>query len=179
VTLIQRLILFLGYPTYSLTVTLMSLLIFSGIGAYLSGRYEHLRDRVVPILFGALALLTVFYLFGLTPLTDAVLSASLAVRIIVAFLVTAPLGVCLGTFMPMGISAVAGLTESRREYVAWGWAVNGFASVAGSVLSTILAMTFGFKIVLVLALVIYAIALLALRSLLATKTGPAEARSIA
>ena len=39
ITLIQRLTLFLGYPTYSLTVTLGSILIFTGIGALLSGRY--------------------------------------------------------------------------------------------------------------------------------------------
>ena len=40
ITLIQRLTLFLGYPTYSLTVTLMSLLVFVGIGALLSGRIQ-------------------------------------------------------------------------------------------------------------------------------------------
>ncbi len=40
VTLIQRLTLFLGYPTYSLTVTLMSILIFTGIGALLSDRWK-------------------------------------------------------------------------------------------------------------------------------------------
>jgi hypothetical protein len=175
VTLIQRLVLYLGYPTYSLTVTLMSLLLFSGLGAYLSSRYEHLRDRVIPVLFGALAILTAFYLFGLEPLTDATIGASLAIRVVIAFLVIAPLGLCLGTFMPIGIGAVAGLTESRREYVAWGWAVNGFASVAGAVLSTILAMTFGFNLVLVLALAIYGVALLALRSLLRTGSGtPAQ-----
>ncbi len=33
ITLIQLLVLFLGYPTYSLTVTLMSILIFTGVGA--------------------------------------------------------------------------------------------------------------------------------------------------
>ena len=78
----------------------------------------------------------------------------------------APLGVCLGFFMPLGLGAVAGLTRFPREYVAWGWAVNGFASVVGAVLSTILAMTFGFRVVLFLALLAYAIAILALRGLL-------------
>jgi hypothetical protein len=68
--------------------------------------------------------------------------------------------------MPLGLGAVAGLTRFPREYVAWGWAVNGFASVVGAVLSTILAMTFGFRVVLFLALLAYAIAILALRGLL-------------
>ena len=43
ITLIQRLTLFLGYPTYSLTVTLASILIFTGVGALLSGRHKHRR----------------------------------------------------------------------------------------------------------------------------------------
>ena len=38
ITLIQKLILFLGYPTYSLTVTLASVLLFTGVGALISGR---------------------------------------------------------------------------------------------------------------------------------------------
>ncbi|MEL7206933.1 MAG: hypothetical protein AAGK32_01650, partial [Actinomycetota bacterium] len=86
-------------------------------------------------------------------------------------LVLAPLGLCLGTFMPVGLGAVAGLSDHREEYVAWSWAVNGFFSVIGSVLTTILAMTFGFDTVLVVALVTYLIALGALYRLL----GPAPA----
>ena len=57
------------------------------------------------------------------------------------------------------------------EYVAWGWAVNGFSSVIGAVLTTILAMTFGFNVVLGLALLAYLIAIVTLRVLL---KGPAS-----
>ena len=38
ITLIQRLTLFLGYPTYSLTVVLFSFLFFAGLGSRWSGR---------------------------------------------------------------------------------------------------------------------------------------------
>jgi hypothetical protein len=164
ITLIQRLVLFLGYPTYSLTVTLASILIFTGVGALLSGRYR--PHRVVPGLLSGIVVLTLFYAFGLPRLTDALLDWPLAGRVLFAFLVLAPLGICLGTFMPLGLGAVARLTEFSREYVAWGWAVNGFASVIGAVLSTILAMTFGFRTVLFVALAIYLVALAVLRSLL-------------
>ena len=170
ITLIQLLVLFLGYPTYSLTVTLMSILIFTGVGAYLTGRYKHRQSRVVPMLLGVLALLTLFYLFGLPPLTSAAISLPLAVRVPIAFLVLAPLGLCLGAFMPLGLGAVAGITEFPREYVAWGWAVNGFASVIGAVLTTILAMSYGFRVVLVIALLCYVVAVLALRGLTGTKS---------
>ena len=166
VTLIQRLTLFLGYPTYSLTVTLMSILIFTGIGALLSERWKRHPRRVLPWLLVAIVLLTVFYEWGLPPLTDALLALPLAARVPIAFVFLAPLGLCLGTFMPLGLGAVADLTEHKVEYVAWGWAVNGFASVVGAVLSTILAMSFGFRTVLLVALGIYLVALLVLRGLL-------------
>jgi spermidine synthase len=166
ITLIQRLVLFLGYPTYSLTVTLASILIFTGVGALLTGRYGHRPGRVVPFLFAALAALTVFYQFGLPALTDALLGWPLSGRVVIAFVMLAPLGICLGAFMPLGLGAVSRLTEYSRQYVAWGWAVNGFASVVGAVLTTILAMAFGFRVVLFLAVAVYAIAVLALRGLL-------------
>ena len=57
--------LFLGYPTYSLTVTLASLLIFTGVGALLSQRYASrvaLGGRSLAI---AIVVLTAFYLFAL------------------------------------------------------------------------------------------------------------------
>src|SRR4029453_9056086 len=89
--------------------------------------------------------LTLFYRFGLDALTDSLQSASLGVRVLVAVLVLAPLGVCLGMFIPLGLRLVAGLTDHSEQYTAWGWAVNGFFSVIGSVLTTILSMTFGFR----------------------------------
>ncbi len=173
ITLIQRLTLFLGYPTYSLTVTLASLLIFTGVGALLSGRVKDRVSQAVKWLLGAIVVLTAFYLVALPALTDALLGWSLAPRVLVAFVVLAPLGICLGMFMPLGIGAVASLTPHQNEYVAWGWAVNGFASVIGSVLTTILAMAFGFHTVLVLALVVYAVALLTLRGLVRPLPAPA------
>jgi hypothetical protein len=150
----------------------MSLLIFTGIGALLSGRYDiavrERPNRVLAALLGVITLLTVFYEFALVPMNNALLGLPLAARVPIAFVVLAPLGLCLGAFMPIGLGVVARITTFPREYVAWGWAVNGFSSVIGSVLSTILAMSFGFRVVLVFALLAYVVALAALRGLLGT-----------
>ncbi len=166
IALIQKLVLYLGYPTYSLTVTLMSLLIFTGIGSLLSDRYTARPARTMGILLAALALLTVCLLFGTGPLFHATLPWPILTRAIIAGVAIAPLGIVLGAFMPLGLTAVAGITRHKDEYVAWGWAVNGFASVVGSVSTTILSMSFGFSTVLLLALASYCIAstgLIALR----------------
>jgi hypothetical protein len=166
ITLIQKLTLFLGYPTYSLTVTLASILVFTGVGALLSDRLAPRTWRASFPLLGALGALTVLYVVGLPAITDGLFELPLAARIVLAFVLLAPLGVCLGMFMPLGLTAVSRLTPHSREYVAWGWAVNGFASVVGAVLTTLLAMSFGFTAVLGFGLVVYAVAILALRGLL-------------
>jgi hypothetical protein len=176
ITLIQRLVLFLGYPTYSLTVTLSSLLVFVGLGSLASRNLEP-TGRTLAIAGALIAALTAYYLFGLTPTTHAFLDLALGLRIAIAFLLLAPLGLCLGVFMPLGIRALAHLTDLASEYVAWGWALNGFASVVGSVLATMLAMTYGFQTVLLLALGAYVVALLALRAPAAVRGAGAGAAS--
>jgi hypothetical protein len=165
ITMIQRLVLFLGYPTYSLTVTLASILVFTGIGALASRRLAAWRRSPLPLILAVLAGLTVFYRFGLDPITESLLSSSLGVRVLVAVLLLAPLGVCLGMFMPLGLATVSRLTDHGDAYAAWGWAINGFFSVIGSVLTTILSMSFGFRAVQLAALAIYAVAVLAFLAL--------------
>lgn len=168
---IQRFVLFLGYPTYSLTVTLASLLIFTAAGALWSQRFRsRIRSALLP-LTAAVVAVAAAYALGLPRITAATLQWPLGLRVVLAFAVLAPLGLCLGMFMPLGISAISSLSVHAREYVAWAWAVNGFASVVGAVLTTIFAMTFGFDVVVGLALVAYLASLVALRSLVA---GPAK-----
>ena len=40
VVLLQKCVLFLGHPAYALTVVLFALLLFSGLGSFLSGRFQ-------------------------------------------------------------------------------------------------------------------------------------------
>ena len=162
VSLIQMLTLLLGYPTYSLSVTLFGLLIFTGIGSLLSERLRWSRARTLQALAGALFLLVAFLQLGLPALIDGIIGAPLAVRVGLAVVVIAPVGLVLGSFMPLGLETVAGLTSHSREYVAWAWALNGFFSVITSIASTILAMSFGFQVVLGLALLIYVVGIAAL-----------------
>jgi hypothetical protein len=158
ITMIQRLVLFLGYPTYSLTVTLATLLVSTGLGALLSRRVAN-PNRAMPWLLGALVVLTLFYEFALDDIMrGSLLSMSLGVRVLFAVAVMTPLGLCLGMFMPFGLLRVGSLTVHGDQYIAWSWAVNGFFAVIGSVLTTMLSMTYGFHAVQFGALVIYAIA---------------------
>ncbi|MDQ1480057.1 MAG: hypothetical protein QOI44_918 [Actinomycetota bacterium] len=173
ITMIQRLVQFLGYPTYSLTVTLATLLVSTGVGALASHRFSHRAGTAVPVVLAVLAVLTLFYEFALPSILDgSLLSTGLPVRIGFAVVVLAPLGVCLGMFMPLGLDRVRSLTEHGEEYVAWAWAVNGFFAVIGSVLTTILSMSLGFRVVQFAALAIYAVAVFAFTRLPAASAAP-------
>ncbi len=162
VTLIQRFTLFLGYPTYSLTVTLFSLLIFTGLGSLFSARYDGYRDRAVLTLLTVIVVMTLLYQFALGPVIEHCIGFGLPLRIVLAVLFMAPLGFCLGAFMPLGIGTIAVASGGSKEFIAWGWAVNGFFSVISSVLTTILSMTIGFRLVQLAAVLIYAIGVFAL-----------------
>jgi lysylphosphatidylglycerol synthetase-like protein (DUF2156 family) len=75
-------------------------------------------------------------------------------------------------FMPLGLDRVRSLTEHGEEYVAWAWAVNGFFAVIGSVLTTILSMALGFRVVQFAALAIYAVAVFAFTRLPTAEPDP-------
>jgi hypothetical protein len=152
ISFVQRFILFLGYPTYSLTVTLFSFLTAAGIGAHLSGRLPEAASRVLPRLAGALTALLLTYLLVLPLVFRAFLAAPLAARVAVTFALCLPLGAVLGMFFPYGIRLIAGFDP---DFVAWAWAVNGCLSVVGSVATIIVAMSWGFDTVILLALGIY------------------------
>ena len=104
--------------------------------------------------------------------TDVFGGSPLPLRVTLTVLFLAPLGLCLGAFMPIGLATVAGTTELQQEYVAWAWGVNGFASVVGSVLTTILSMTFGFNLVMILATATYTVGVAAMWRIPAPKAAP-------
>lgn len=162
VTLIQKLTLLLGYPTYSLTVTLMTVLVFAGVGSMLSGRFAQHRRTTLLVLLAVLFSVTLFYQFAAGSIIVQWITLPLALRITVSVLFVAPLALCLGAFLPIGLTAFSETTDHKAEYIAWCWAMNGFFSVLGSVLSTMLSMTFGFRTVMTLAFIVYCVAFAAI-----------------
>jgi hypothetical protein len=162
VGLIQRMTLFLGYPTHTLSVTLCTVLISTGVGALVSSRRTGSRASIVTPVAIALAGIIFFYCFLLEPVLAMVNTLPFAARVAVAVAVILPLGLCLGTFMPLGLRTIAALSDRPAAHVAWAWAVNGFFSVVGSVLSTMLSMAYGFRVVFLVSGLLYALAITAL-----------------
>jgi spermidine synthase len=158
----EQLTLLLGLPTRSLTVTLFGLLLTTGGGALLSSRYTAAPHRAAGLLLAALLALLSLWHLAEPRAVHSFLERALSLRIFVALILVAPLGLCLGGFVPTGLGAIARVSEHGRELVAWAWAVSAMSSVVGSVLALLVAMLAGFKFLLVASPVIFGAGALAL-----------------
>ena len=155
VVLIQRFVLFLGFPTYALSVVLFSLLLFTGAGAWLSAAWRHPKRTLTVALTLATALM-IGAAFGLQPLLRALIGAPFAGRVAICAALLAPFGLTLGMAMPIGLRRLAALYPAG---VPWAWGINGIASVLGSALGVAIAVVAGFKVATLAAAACYAVAL--------------------
>jgi hypothetical protein len=158
-TVMQALVLFLGEPVLALSAVLASLLVFSGLGSWWAGRDISLAARRAasfpPLLPGAVILLNLMVWEVASRLSPG-LPLPLAGKAALVFVLLAPGGFVMGCFMPLGLAAVG---ARFPRLVPWAWAVNGAASVMGSLLSLVVAMNFGYSWALALGLLCYLLTL--------------------
>jgi hypothetical protein len=153
---LQRLIIFLGNPTYSLSVVLFSLLLSSGIGSATTGKISaaDLASRGARRL---LPLLGLMVLFGLStpPLVRAFAASTTPVRIAVAGLTIFPMGLFMGMAFPLGMK----LANLRApDLTPWLWGVNGATSVCASVIAVAIALYAGITAAFWTGFISYALA---------------------
>jgi hypothetical protein len=111
----------------------------------------------IAIAAGAIAVLALIYVFLLPVLLQNFVGYSDLFKIVLSIVLIAPLAVAMGMPFPLGLERVA---DTAPDFIPWAWGINGFASVVSAVLATLLAIEFGFTLVIVLALILYAVAAL-------------------
>lgn len=157
IAFIQKFVLFLSHPLYAIAVVLCAFLVFAALGGWLAGRFESAHKVTVAVL--AMAALVLLYLAYLPGLFHALIHLPDAVKIFLSVLFIAPLAMCMGVPFPTGMARLA---ETREASIPWAWALNGFASVTGAVLATLLAIHLGFAAVILMAVLTYVVAAAAL-----------------
>ncbi len=155
IVLIQRFVLFLGFPTYALSVVLFSLLLWTGAGSLVAGRVTRPRAALT-VALGTACVLIGASAFLLHPLLAALIDLPFAARVSVTVALLAPVGVALGMAMPHGLTRLAAL---HPRGIAWAWGVNGIASVVASAGAITVAIVAGFPIATLVALACYLAAL--------------------
>jgi len=158
---IQKFILFLSHPLYSVAVVLSSFLVFAGVGsAWSDTAAAMLKARghePIRIAASCIAVLALVYVMVLPVLFDRFIGSSDVLKILLTNVLIAPLAFTMGMPFPLGLKRVADLAP---HFIPWAWGINGFASVVSAVLATLLAIQVGFNAVIVLALVLYGTAAL-------------------
>ena len=154
IPLLQRFILYLGQPAYAFAVVVSSLLVAAGLGSRFLTRRLPLRVAIVVIV-----VLILLYPLLLPYLFDATLWLPFTGRTAITAVVLFPLGLFLGVPFPKGVLLVG---QNAPQLTPWMWAVNGCASVVSAVLAAMIALTWGFSVVLWGAAAAYGLAGLAI-----------------
>jgi hypothetical protein len=149
ISLIQRFVLFLGHPTYALTVVVFLLLLSSGAGSVAARHRITSGAKVLPLL-GLISVFIVGNVVLLPWLLSAAVGLPFAIKLAISALVLAPLGFLMGMPFPTGLRLV--------KTVEWAWALNAAASVLGSVMAMIIAIHFGLTVTLLCAALAYLLA---------------------
>jgi hypothetical protein len=169
IAFIQRFVLFLGHPTYALTVVIFLLMLSSGAGSLMSRRWlVRIELAWMPLALVILALAA--DVFFLPHLLAAWVGLKFGYRLAISGALLAPLGFVMGMPFPTGLRALAadlGLevssgAASETNAVEWAWAMNAAASVLGSVLAMVIAIEFGLTMTLASGAAAYLLALLIL-----------------
>ncbi len=158
VALIQKFVLFLGHPTYALTVVIFALLVSSGIGSFASQKViQSSAARWRAALFGV-AILIGLLAVDVSVLLPKAIQLPLWLKIIVSFVLIFPAGFLMGMPFPVGL---ARLEKWHSPSVRWAWSLNAAASVLGSVGALVCAIYFGLVQTLLIGGALYLAALAA------------------
>jgi hypothetical protein len=169
ISFIQRFVLFLGHPTYALTVVVFLLLLSSGAGSLASRRWLVRTSRGwMPLALIVAALL--LYVFILPGVLNALVGWSFVAKLLVSGVILVPLGFVMGMPFPTGLRALASIpvpefpatvgSPTNQNAVEWAWAMNAASSVLGSVLAMAIAIQFGLNATLTCGAISYLAAML-------------------
>jgi spermidine synthase len=176
IAFIQRFVLFLGHPTYALTVVIFLLMLSSGAGSLMSRRWLPRTEMAwMPLVLVMVALVADVLL--LPRVLTAWVGLGFEYRLAISGLLLAPLGFVMGMPFPTGLRALAvdsvravnggaaGNDINKDNAVEWAWAMNAAASVLGSVLAMVIAIQFGLTVTLACGVAAYLAAFLLLPAL--------------
>ncbi|MGH9377533.1 MAG: hypothetical protein ACRD1I_01915 [Terriglobia bacterium] len=167
ITFIQRLVLFLGNPTYAITVVIFLLLLSSSAGSLASQRW-FTRFEQVRFLLGAIVAALLIEVEALPRLLTSLVGIPFSLKLAVSAAILVPIGFAMGTPFPNGLRQLArgkkaetssGAPPEGPQGIEWAWAMNAGSSVLGSVLAMVIAVHLGLAITLACGAVAYLAAL--------------------
>ncbi len=160
VALVQKFVLFLGHPTYALTVIIFSMLLSSGLGSFFSQRIAGGSSARLPRVLAGVAVLVAVLAFSVAPILGAGVGLPILVKFAMSVLLISPAGFLMGVPFPTGLRR---LEQLHSPSVRWAWSLNAAASVLGSVAAVVLAIYLGLRETMLIGGLMYVGALATLK----------------
>jgi hypothetical protein len=160
--LMQKFSILLGHPIHSLAITLMSIILASGLGSLASDRIATGSTnsiRSLPLVAAGIVALSAF---STQWVVDLSISSPLALRVATVVAFTFPVAFCLGFFFPVGMRLLGAANPAAQS---WMWGLNGALGVMGTLASTMISMTMGIRACLLFGALCYLLLALPMRVL--------------
>lgn len=155
ILLIEKSSFFLGDRTYAFAVVLAGMLVFSGAGSYTANAYLKEPRKGIAWAGAVISLWIILALIFLDRLLLDLLGLPFVVKCIVVLIILMPLSFALGFPFPLGLYLFRG---ERSHFLPWAWSLNGAFSVISTPLANLLAVGFGYRVVLMSSLLLYVVA---------------------
>ncbi|HKV16155.1 MAG TPA: hypothetical protein VJQ81_13985 [Reyranella sp.] len=169
VGMISHFVLALSNATVSASVLITGMLVFSGLGSFVSERYFDRARRVMPRIFLAIFAILALYAFAIDYALDWIGTMPYLLRIALCLLLLLPPAFLMGFPMPTAMTTLSRL--GKDHMFLWAWGVNGCFSVIGAALVPIVATSFGLPTVVLVGAFAYLVALPAFFSVLKPLAG--------
>ncbi len=155
IILIQKFTLYFGNINYAAAAVMCIMLVSSGLGSLMSGKLsKHIIRWFWVMAF--IVVMIIVYSFIMNDLLLMTIGKSILTKIILTIALIAIPSFLMGFPFPVGIKL---LKESTEELIPWAWGINASLSVLSAVLAVVIAIEYGFFIVMVIAAAAYLISL--------------------
>ncbi len=157
VGMISHFVLALSNPTVSASVLITGMLVFSGLGSFVSERFLDRARSTMPKIFTAIFLILTLYAFTIDYALDWIGTLPYLLRIVLCLLLLMPPAFLMGFPMPTAMTTLGRL--GKDHMFLWAWGINGCFSVIGAALVPIVATSFGLPAVVLVGAIAYLVAL--------------------
>jgi len=155
--LLQRLTVYLAHPVWASATVISGFMLFGGVGSSLSTWMHKWFNEAHVWLICAVMCVAATLLLVIDTIIALTEGGGLTERITMAYCIIAPLATVMGMVFPIGMKRLA---AAQPQLIPWAWSANGFASVLAALSAQVIAMRWGFNIVVWSAIGWYGLAAL-------------------
>lgn len=151
IVLIQQMTLYLGLPVFAAALVLSTLLIGSAAGSITSSKLQE-TGSVIRTLGLSIAAVILFYMILIPLLISFTMGWPLLVRMVIMGLILLIPAFLMGMMFPLGLRY---LSDKRESHIPWACGIDSFFSVTAASLAVLLALQYGFTVVMSIAAIGY------------------------